>query len=134
MQEVQMAKKCIYCKNSLNDDSVIDVCQRCGRGVWGDKMFSAIEQNMKNAKDSGNLYQGSVSTDSKTTKPYSKNTPNNFSSSSKNSVLKSMIAGTLDFAEAHPKEDPKFDNPATPLLNNNPPFQTRDLLNTDNEL
>lgn len=62
-----MAKNCIYCKTALDQDSVIDVCVRCGVGVWGEKMFAAIVENMESARDSGNLFQGSV-TDSTSTK------------------------------------------------------------------
>lgn len=57
-----MAKKCIYCKTEIEDRSVVDVCRRCGLGVWGEKMFNAIVQNMENARDSGDLFQGSVGT------------------------------------------------------------------------
>lgn len=56
-----MVKKCIYCKTELADDSVVDVCRRCGIGVWGEKMFNAIIENMEGAKTKGDLYQGSVS-------------------------------------------------------------------------
>ncbi|MBS3077813.1 hypothetical protein J4233_06140 [Candidatus Pacearchaeota archaeon] len=56
-----MAKRCIYCKVDLSEDSVVDVCRRCGIGVWGEKMFNAIIENMEGAKKNGNLYQGSVS-------------------------------------------------------------------------
>ena len=56
----KMAKNCIYCKLPLEDSSVVDVCKSCGIGVWGEKMFSAIVQNMENAKEVGDLYQGSV--------------------------------------------------------------------------
>src|SRR3989338_3270089 len=52
--------KCMYCKTELNPGSVLDVCRRCGVGVWGESMFNAIVQNMKGAKESGDLYQGSV--------------------------------------------------------------------------
>ena len=58
-----MAKNCIYCKVSLVEDSVIDVCDRCGHQVWGEKMFSAIRENMENAREEGDLDQGSVSED-----------------------------------------------------------------------
>jgi len=51
-------KKCIYCKAELTDDSVIDFCERCGKGVWGDRMFKAIVENMEQAKEKGDLYQG----------------------------------------------------------------------------
>lgn len=55
-----MGKNCIYCKSFLSDDCVIDVCDVCGRQVWGDKMFSAIKTNMENAREEGSLNQGSV--------------------------------------------------------------------------
>ena len=42
-----MSNKCIYCKADLSDDSVVDVCRRCGIGVWGEKMFMTIVQNMQ---------------------------------------------------------------------------------------
>ncbi|PIN90911.1 hypothetical protein COU60_01045 [Candidatus Pacearchaeota archaeon CG10_big_fil_rev_8_21_14_0_10_34_76] len=53
-------KKCIYCSSEISLESVVDVCERCGHGVWGEKMFSAIKQNMENARDNGDLNQGSV--------------------------------------------------------------------------
>lgn len=55
-----MVKKCVYCKSEISVDSVVDVCQRCGHGVWGEKMFAAIVANMTTARDNGNLEQGSV--------------------------------------------------------------------------
>lgn len=53
-------KKCIYCKCSIEDESVVDVCDRCGVGVWGKKMFNAIKENMNKAREKGDLYQGLV--------------------------------------------------------------------------
>ncbi len=53
-------KKCVYCNCQLENESVIDVCKNCGKGVWGEKMFNAIVDNMKRAKDKGDLNQGSV--------------------------------------------------------------------------
>ena len=55
-----MGKKCIYCKAALEDGSVIDFCTGCGVGVWGPKMFETIKRNMENAREAGDLYQGSV--------------------------------------------------------------------------
>ena len=56
-----MVKKCIYCSKEIAEENVVDVCTACGHGVWGEKMFSAIKENMENARDSGNLHQGSIS-------------------------------------------------------------------------
>jgi len=50
-----MTKKCIYCGSEISKDSVIDFCERCGKGVWGEKMFNAIVQNMENARERGDL-------------------------------------------------------------------------------
>ncbi|MBU0760081.1 MAG: hypothetical protein KJ600_01515 [Nanoarchaeota archaeon] len=55
-----MGKNCIYCKTNIDENSVVDVCQSCGLGVWGKKMFDAIVENMQNARRAGDLYQGSV--------------------------------------------------------------------------
>ena len=55
-----MTKKCIYCSKILPEECVVDVCQKCGHSVWGEKMFSTIQENMKNALEKGNLHQGSV--------------------------------------------------------------------------
>ncbi|HJZ19046.1 MAG TPA: hypothetical protein VJ208_02990 [Candidatus Nanoarchaeia archaeon] len=48
-------KKCIYCKNSILAESVIDFCEPCGVGVWGKKMFDTIRSNMEEASETGNL-------------------------------------------------------------------------------
>jgi len=58
-----MSKKCVYCKKELSDDEVVDVCNSCGLGVWGENMFNAIKKNMENARDAGDLFQGSVTDD-----------------------------------------------------------------------
>ena len=51
-------KKCIYCKTDVSEESIIDFCERCGKGAFGDKMFNAIIQNMQEASDRGDLDQG----------------------------------------------------------------------------
>jgi len=51
-------KQCIYCKSDISDESVIDFCERCGKGVFGEKMFNAIVQNMQEANKRGDLQQG----------------------------------------------------------------------------
>jgi len=54
-----MDKKCIYCKTDIPIESVIDFCERCGIGVWGEKMFKTIRDNMQNAHDRGDLRNSS---------------------------------------------------------------------------
>ncbi len=55
-----MAKRCVYCSKDLDMECVLDVCEGCGHGVWGEKMFKAIKENMQGAKEKGDLHQGSV--------------------------------------------------------------------------
>ena len=50
-----MTKKCIYCGTLVQDDSVIDFCVRCGKGVWGEKMFNTIVKNMEEARERDDL-------------------------------------------------------------------------------
>ena len=55
-----MSKKCVYCQCEIFDGRGVDVCDVCGLGVWGEKMFSAIKANMSEAREKGDLFQGSV--------------------------------------------------------------------------
>lgn len=55
-----MAKKCVYCKGNVLEDSALDVCERCGVKVWGPKMFNAIKSSMAASRERGDLEQGSV--------------------------------------------------------------------------
>jgi len=50
-------KKCIYCKCEISDHSVIDFCERCGRGAFGERMFNTIIKNMEEAEKRGDLFQ-----------------------------------------------------------------------------
>ncbi|MBU4070065.1 MAG: hypothetical protein KJ646_03720 [Nanoarchaeota archaeon] len=50
-----MTKKCIYCGAEISSECVIDFCDKCGKNVWGEKMFNAIVQNMENARENGDL-------------------------------------------------------------------------------
>ena len=56
-----MIKKCMYCSIELAEHDVVDVCTPCGHNVWGERMFSAIKENMENAKEKGDLHQGNIS-------------------------------------------------------------------------
>ncbi len=48
-------KTCMYCGTSVDDDSVIDFCERCGVNVFGRKMFETILQRMNDARAEGDL-------------------------------------------------------------------------------
>lgn len=56
-------KRCVYCKTEIHDERAVDVCNSCGVGVWGERMFKAIIQNMGEASEKGDLNQGLVSLD-----------------------------------------------------------------------
>ena len=51
-----MTKKCIYCNIEIPAESVIDFCHKCGKNVWGEKMFYTILKNMEEAREKGDLY------------------------------------------------------------------------------
>ena len=55
-----MTKKCIYCSSEIQKESVIDFCEKCGKNVWGEKMFNTILENMNNAKKNGDLCHNRV--------------------------------------------------------------------------
>lgn len=55
-----MVNKCVYCRCEISDDRAVSVCDNCGRHVWGDKMFNAIKNSMIDAREKGDLFQGSV--------------------------------------------------------------------------
>jgi len=50
-----MSKKCIYCRKDIDENSVMDVCEPCGIGVWGKKMFGTIVRKMEEAREKGDL-------------------------------------------------------------------------------
>ena len=54
-------KHCVYCKGSVPEDRAMDVCDRCGRSVWGEKMFRAIIDGTNSEMAKGNMELGRVS-------------------------------------------------------------------------
>jgi len=50
-----MPSEKIYCKCEISDGRVMEVCDECGKKVWGEKMFNTIVKNMNDARDSGDL-------------------------------------------------------------------------------
>jgi len=56
-------KKCIYCNTEVPQESVIDFCEKCGKGVWGEKMFNTIVKNMEEARERGDLCHSRSNTD-----------------------------------------------------------------------
>ena len=48
-------KKCIYCNQLIDESSVLDFCEKCGKSVFGEKMFNAIIHNWEKAKERGDI-------------------------------------------------------------------------------
>lgn len=47
----------------IPEDNIIDFCDGCGYKVFGGKMLNAIKKNMEDAKERGDLFQGSCTLD-----------------------------------------------------------------------
>ena len=56
-----MSKKCIYCRDRIDDECVVDFCKRCGKEVWGEKMYNTIIKNMEDARAKGDLCHSQTS-------------------------------------------------------------------------
>lgn len=48
-------RRCVYCNADLTDNRSMEICDRCGEGVWGRKMFEAIKKTTDEERDKGNL-------------------------------------------------------------------------------
>ena len=51
----KMTNKCVYCNSEVPESRVMQICDLCGKNVWGERMFSAILKNTEEAKEQGNL-------------------------------------------------------------------------------
>jgi len=47
--------KCVYCNADISDNRSMEICDRCGVQVWGQKMWAAIKKTTDNARDNGDL-------------------------------------------------------------------------------
>lgn len=59
-KRITMTNQCIYCKCELEANKALSVCKVCGVKVWGLKMYEAINSQMNDARESGNLEQGNI--------------------------------------------------------------------------
>jgi uncharacterized UBP type Zn finger protein len=55
-----VSKKCVYCNAEVPEDRAMDVCNSCGKSVWGEKMFQTILDNTNREMSKGNLELGRV--------------------------------------------------------------------------
>jgi hypothetical protein len=53
--------KCVYCRCDVPSERTMQICDRCGIRVWGDKMFKAILQSTDCEREKGNMELGCVS-------------------------------------------------------------------------
>ena len=47
--------RCIYCGFEISDGRSMEICDKCGINVWGEKMFNAIKQTTDEARDNNDL-------------------------------------------------------------------------------
>ena len=56
-----MSAKCVYCCSEVSSERAMQICDRCGIKVWGEKMFRAILSSTETEKEKGNMELGRVS-------------------------------------------------------------------------
>jgi len=54
-KEVGKMRKCVYCNTEITDDRSMQICDRCGVGVWGKKQWENIRKTTDEARDKGDL-------------------------------------------------------------------------------
>jgi hypothetical protein len=53
-------RKCVYCNADVPVERAMQICDRCGVGVWGKKQWEHIKKTTDDAQDKGDLalYKG----------------------------------------------------------------------------
>ena len=47
--------KCVFCNTNILDDRSMEICDKCGIGVWGPKQWNNIKKTTDEARDRGDL-------------------------------------------------------------------------------
>ncbi|MDD5012100.1 MAG: hypothetical protein PHQ66_00425 [Candidatus Nanoarchaeia archaeon] len=50
-----MGQKCVYCNAEIFDDRAMQICDKCGVGVWGPKQWAHIKKTTDDAQERGDL-------------------------------------------------------------------------------
>jgi uncharacterized UBP type Zn finger protein len=48
-------RKCVYCDTEVPIERAMQICDRCGVGVWGKKQWEHIKKTTDDAQDRGDL-------------------------------------------------------------------------------
>jgi len=47
--------KCVFCGTNILDNRSMEICDKCGVGVWGPKQWNNIKKTTDEARDRGDL-------------------------------------------------------------------------------
>ncbi|VVB83524.1 Uncharacterised protein [uncultured archaeon] len=48
-------RKCVYCSSEVPAERAMQICDKCGVGVWGKKQWEHIKKTTDEAQDKGDL-------------------------------------------------------------------------------